>query len=282
MSEKLIVSTDSLHDHLHDENLRIIDIRGHVIPASQPHPHYFSHRAEYEASHIPGAAFVDWTSDIIDPDSPNGTQIAKPQAFADFMSKIGVGDDTFVVAYDDAQSMFAARMWWALNYYGHSQVAVLDGGWNKWIAEGRATTPEKPSIAPAVFHPRPDSAWRRTIADVEAALESEKLLMDVRSSAEFNGESSRAKRKGHIPGAFNLPRKAIVAEGDILPTPEALRDQFEAAGIDDSISEIIVYCNGGVSSSYGLLALKLAGIDNATVYDGSWKEWGNDESKPIA
>jgi thiosulfate/3-mercaptopyruvate sulfurtransferase len=282
MSDNLIVSTDWLHDHLQDENLRIIDIRGHIIPASQPHPHYFSHRAEYDASHIPGAVFVDWTSDITDPDSPNGTQIAKPQAFADFMNAIGVGDDTFVVAYDDAQSMFAARMWWALNYYGHSQVAVLDGGWNKWLAEGRATTDQLPDILPTVFHPRPDSGWRRTIDDVEAALESEKLLMDVRSPAEFNGESSRAKRKGHIPGAFNLSRTKMVAEGDILPTPEALRDQFEAAGIDDSVPEVIVYCNSGVSASYGLLALKLAGIDNATVYDGSWKEWGNDESKPIA
>ena len=282
MTERLIVSTEWLANQLDNPAIQIIDIRGRVLPASQPPPHYFSHRADYDAAHIPGAVFVDWTDDLTDPDSPNGTQIAQPAAFAALMESLGVGDDTLAVVYDDAQGMFAARLWWALRYYGHEDVVLLDGGWNKWIAEGRPTTAEPPPAREARFTPRPTAGWRRDINEVEAALESETLLMDVRSPLEFSGQASRANRSGHIPGALNMSRKTMVAEGDVLPTPEALRQQFEEAGLLRDVGDIIVYCNSGVSASYGMLALRLAGIDNASVYDGSWKEWGNDPSRPIA
>ncbi|MBC7870012.1 MAG: sulfurtransferase, partial [Chitinophagaceae bacterium] len=139
-----IVSTAWLAEHLNDDNLRIIDIRGHVAPPTDPHPHYFAHRADYDQSHLPGAVFVDWVRDITDPASPNGTQIATPEAYAAFMSSLGIGDDTLVVAYDDAGAMFAARMWWTLNYYGHDKVVILDGGWQKWISEDRPVTTEIP------------------------------------------------------------------------------------------------------------------------------------------
>jgi thiosulfate/3-mercaptopyruvate sulfurtransferase len=105
--------------------------------------------------------------------------------------------------------------------------------------------------------------------------------VDVRTPEEFAGKSSRAKRKGHIPGAANLPRTDLVGpDGTMLPA-EALRQKFAQAGVDESAPEAIIYCNGGVSASYGLLAMKVAGLPNGTVYDGSWKDWGNDESKPI-
>src|SRR5579862_3467984 len=104
-----LVSTEWLYDHLNDNNLRIVDIRGHVIPASEPLPHYFNHKADYDQSHIPGAVFVDWVNEITDPDDPRHAKIAKPERYASVMQRLGVGSDTLVVAYDDAAGMFAAH-----------------------------------------------------------------------------------------------------------------------------------------------------------------------------
>lgn len=279
---KEIVSTAWLAEHLADANLRVVDIRGHVLPATEPPPHYFNHYADYLVSHIPNAVFIDWVHEITDPADPRHAQIAPPERFAAAMSRAGIGDQTFVVTYDDAGGMFAARLWWALNYYGHSQVAVLDGGWQKWIAEGRPVSAEIPSIAPMVFTPRPDPAWYRNSAQVLAALNTPIRLVDMRSPEEFRGEASRAVRKGHIPSAVNQPRRELLGEDGALLPPEALREKFAALGVTDETEEVIFYCNAGVSASFGLLALRAAGIKaRAAVYDGSWKDWGNDPEKPI-
>jgi thiosulfate/3-mercaptopyruvate sulfurtransferase len=277
MTDNLLVTTDWLAQHLHDENLRIVDIRGHILPASEPLPHYFAHHAEYEASHIPGAVFVDWTTDIVEPDSPS-YDVANPQRYQALMQSLGIGDENFVVAYDDADGMFAARFWWTMRYYGHKQVAVLDGGWQKWIAENQPISSEKPQIQPATFTPEPQPEWNTTSGEI---LEKQPVLIDVRSPAEFGGEASRAKRKGHIPRAVNIPRSKLVsADGTMRPLSE-LQQIFSDVGIHLNEPEIVVYCNSGVSASYGLLALQKAGFKGGRVYDGSWKDWGNDDAKCI-
>lgn len=279
MSENLLVTTEWLAAHLQDENLRVVDIRGRVIPASEPLPHYYAHREQYHESHIPGAVFVDWTDDIVEPGS-HSYDIANPERYASLMSRLGIGHHTFVVAYDDANGMFAARLWWTLNYYGHSQVAVLDGGWQKWLAEKHPITADIPEILPAVFIPHINPEWNKSANDILNGTHGMQLV-DMRSPEEFAGKSSRAKRGGHIPGAVNLPRTDLLAtEGTLLP-PEQLRAAFVNAGIQLDAPETVLYCNGGVSASYGLLALKVLGVKNASVYDGSWKDWGNDDSKPI-
>lgn len=281
MTQNLLVSTDWLAAHLTDDNIRIIDIRGHVLPADKPIPHYFNHRADYEVAHIPGAVFIDWVEQITDPDDPRHAQIAKPERYSAVMSQAGIDENTFVVAYDDAGGMFAARLWWSLNYYGHTQAAVLDGGWNKWVTENRATTAEATQPAPKQFVANANPSIYRTAAEVEATLGSTTKLMDVRTPEEFRGEYARAKRAGHIPGAVNQPRGGLLnADGTMLP-PEQLRLKLGTIGIDASTPEVIVYCNGGVSASFGLLAMRVAGLENGAVYDGSWKDWGNDEQKPI-
>jgi len=281
MAEQYLVSTAWLAEHLSDPNLRIVDIRGHVIPASEPLPHYFNHREDYLKSHIPGAVFIDWVHEITDPDDPRHAKIAKPERFAEAMGRHGIGLDTLVVAYDDASGMFSARLWWALNYYGHPQVVVLDSGWNKWIAENRPVTSEKTVILPANFVATPNPDWIRTGDQVLAKLHTDTRLLDVRSPEEYTGKWSRGPRHGHIPGAVNRPRTDLVApDGTLLP-PEALRQKLTEVGIDESAPEVITYCNGGVSASFGLLAMKVAGLDNGAMYDGSWKDWSNDPSKPI-
>jgi len=281
MSEHLLVTTAWLHDHLDDRDLRIVDIRGHVLPSNTSPPHYFNHREDYLVSHIPGAVFVDWVYEITDPADPRHARIAPIARFEDVMGRCGVSEETFVVAYDDAGGMFAARLWWALNYYGHSRAAVLDGGWHKWIAEGRPVTSALPAIAPARFIAKPQPAWIRTADQVAAGLGTSVRLIDARTPQEFNGEWSRAVRHGHIPGAVNLPRAALTNPDGTLRDPELLRTAISALGIDAQTTELVTYCNAGVSAALGLLALRVAGFPNSALYDGSWKEWGNDPSRPI-
>ncbi len=281
MTESLLVSTEWLQQHLNDADLRVVDIRGHVIPASEPPPHYFNHRADYDQQHIPGAVFVDWVREITDPDDPRHAQIARPERYAEVMRRIGVGPDTLVVAYDDASGMFAARLWWSLTYYGHPRVAILDGGWQKWVAEGHPATVKVPAITPSQFEAQPNAALRRSADQVMSDLDTETCLIDVRTADEFAGRSSRARRAGHIPGAISLPRSALLApDGTMLPA-EALRLKLAGVGVDPDAPEIVTYCNGGVSASYGMLALRVAGLNNVALYDGSWKDWGNDDTRPI-
>lgn len=277
-----LVSTDWLAEHLDDDNLRLIDIRGRVLPATEPPPHYHSHRDHYDEAHIPGAVFVDWTQDIVDPSSPTGMLIASPEDFAALMGRLGIDDTRYVVAYDDAGGMFAARMWWALRYYGHEAVAVLDGGWQKWLAEGRATTADLPLVTPAMFIPVVNPALRFTVQTVNQSVTSGGAqLVDVRSPGEFAGEASRTDRFGHIPGAVNLPRKSLLASDGTLNQPE-LHDRISAAGITvDADETLVTYCNAGVSASYVMLALATAGVQNVAIYDGSWKEWSRDPDNAV-
>lgn len=279
MTPDLLVSTEWLAGNLHRPEVRVVDIRGHVIPASEPPPHYFNHYDDYLRAHIPNAVFVDWVHEITDPADPRHAQIAPPERYAAVMRRIGVNDDTLVVAYDDAGGMFAARLWWSLHYYGHERAAVLNGGWQQWLKEGRPVTAESPSFRPGSFTPRIVPALRRTADEVAAALGSGQILIDVRTPEEFRGLASRAARKGHIPTAKNLPRAALVGTGGLLPAPDELRAKFAELGIHDG-DNVVFYCNGGVSASYGLFAFRAAGFNGGSVYDGSWKDWGNSD-RPI-
>lgn len=276
-----LVSTTWLAEHLNDSNLRVIDIRGKVLPATQPPPHYFSHADDYKQSHIPNAVFVDWMVDIIELSSPSN-DVALPERFANLMGELGIDSDTIVVVYDDAASMFAARFWWALRYYGHEQVVVLDGGWKKWIAERLPTDASMPQIETKTFIPQANQSLKAVADDIVVTLESGELqLVDVRSPKEFAGEASRAKLMGHIPSAINLPRKTMVADDATLLSKDDLIVHFSDLGISLDAPDTVIYCNSGVSASYGMLAMQVAGATNVRVYDGSWKEWGNDATKPI-
>ncbi len=169
-----LVSTDWLEEHLDDPELRIVDIRGYV--KSEPDGDdghqlatYTAAPEEYAEGHIPGAVFVDWTADIVDPDDPVPVQIAPPERFAKAMEAIGIGDDTRVVVVDHTGGHFATRLWWALKYYGYDQVAILDGGYQAWTAENRPMTTDLPEPREAQFTP---SARPELIADATEVLEA--------------------------------------------------------------------------------------------------------------
>ncbi len=278
LRDSVLVSTDWLAGNLGTPGLCVVDIRGKVQPPGSK-PRYLPKRQDYEAAHVPGAVFVDWTRDIVDPLDPVPVQVAKPDAFAAKMGELGIGDHTLVVAYDDYDHIFAGRMAWALRYYGHDAVRVLDGGWSRWLAEGRSTSKDVSEHVAAQFTARPRPALRRTADEVTRSLgKSDVLLVDARSPDQYEGAVSAAARAGHIPGARNVHYARLVdgETGRFLPNDELAR-VFSEAGIDvaNLPAEIVVYCNGGVSCTVPLQALQMLGRDDVAVYDGSWNEWGN-------
>jgi thiosulfate/3-mercaptopyruvate sulfurtransferase len=283
------VSTEWLAAHLGGPDLRVVDVRGKVLPPGNK-PRYLAKRADYDAAHVKGAVFVDWTRDIIDPDDPVPMQVAQPGPFAAKMAQLGIGDGTTVVAYDDYDHIFAGRFAWALRYYGHDAVRILDGGWSRWVAEGRPTEASAPAAqgnvpSGVVFTARPRPALRRTAREVAGVLgRDDVVLIDARPPEQYEGAVTAATRAGHIPGALNVPYARLVdgATGRFLSSGELTR-VFREAGVDVAAlpREVIVYCNGGVSCTVPLNALRMLGVDDVAVYDGSWNEWGDDASLPI-
>lgn len=280
-----LVETDWLAAHLGHPSLRIVDMRGVVLPPTAPKPHYFARHEDYAAGHIPGAVYIDWTRDIVDLDDPVLVQVAPPAKIARELGQRGIGDDTVVVAYDDWYSMFAGRLMWVLRYYGFEQVRILNGGLVKWLAEGRPLTTEVPNYPPATFTPRPQPHLRKTADQVLQALGSDLLLIDARNEQEYRGLESRAARGGHIPGARNVFYQSLVSgPHQTYLSPDQLRERFLAAGIDPDATadrEVVAYCNGGVSATPTAIAFEIVSGRRVAIYDGSWNEWGNDSTKPL-
>jgi thiosulfate/3-mercaptopyruvate sulfurtransferase len=282
-----LVNTDWLQDHFEDPNLRVVDIRGYVkktdLGGGRQGAEYLPAHEEYEEAHVPGAVFVDWTRDITDPDNPVPAQVALPDRFADLMGSLGIGDDTHVVVYDHAGGQFATRLWWALTLYGHDRVSVLDGGWNKWTAEGGPTTAEVPDPAPATFTPQTRNGWRKETEEVLAASRTgEALVLDARDEGQYTGAVTRGEgRPGHVPGAKHLHADGLFGPGGTFLPDEELEEKLREAGVpEDREAPVVAYCNGGVAATVPLFALHRLGYRNLANYDGSWNEWGAREDLP--
>lgn len=263
-----LVSADWLRDRLDD--VVVVDVRWYLDGRS-------GHKA-YLEGHIPGAVFADLDTDLSDPPGPQGRHpLPSPEDFAVAMGRLGIGDDTSVVAYDDAGGMVAARLWWMLDSLGRS-AAVLDGGIQAWGGplETTRTTPE-----PADFTPQPWPRERFVTADEVDARRPEAALLDARSAERHAGvENAIDPRFGHIPGAVSAPFAGNTDDSGRFRPREELEERFAAMGVDEH-TEVIAYCGSGVSACSNLLALRLTGVHHTKLYVGSWSEWGADESRPL-
>jgi thiosulfate/3-mercaptopyruvate sulfurtransferase len=268
-----IVETDWLADHLHAPDLVILDGSWHLPTANR------DAKAEYLAEHIPGALFFD-IDDIRDDTSPLPHMLPSTVKFASRMKKMGVGDGMRIVVYDTIGVFSAARVWWTFRAMGHEDVAVLNGGLKKWKAEGRPLE-DGPPVPRSARHYTPllNAQLIRDLDDMKALLKQPSAqIVDARPAARFEGTEAEPRpglRRGHVPGARNVPSSSIVnPDGTLKSTPE-LEKIFKDAGIEPS-QPVITTCGSGVTASMLALALAVLGQTNAGVYDGSWAEWGQE------
>ena len=272
-----LVTTQWLAEHLAAPDLVVFDASWHM-PAAGRDP-----KAEYLAEHIPGAVFFDIDA-VADRSTDLPHMLPDPVVFSSEMRRLGFGDGMRAVVYDSIGLFSAPRLWWTLRVFGAQGVAILDGGLPKWKAEGRETREGEEPRLPRHFTARVD---RRLVADAarvaEALADGSAQVVDARSAERFRGEAPEPRpnlRSGHMPGAKNLPFGRLIEDGR-LKDAAALEAEFAAAGLDPE-RPTIASCGSGLTACIIGLALTAAGHAPATVFDGSWSEWGARGDLPVA
>ena len=270
-----LVSTEWLAEHLNDPGLRIVESNEDLLL--------------FDTGHIPGAVHIDWQSDLQD---QTVRDYVSPEAFAALCSRNGISPDTTCVFYGDKSNWWACYALWAFQLFGHEKVKILNGGRDKWIAEGRELSREKTKPEPTNYPvpTRRDAEIRAFYDDALAHSQAKKPLIDVRSPGEFKGDVTHMPeypqegvlRGGHIPGANSIPWKTAVQEDATFKSAEELRKIYtESCGLKPD-DDIVAYCRIGERSSHTWFVLKyLLGYEKVRNYDGSWTEWGNKVRAPI-
>jgi thiosulfate/3-mercaptopyruvate sulfurtransferase len=242
-------------------------------------------REQYEAAHIPGAVYASLNDDLAGPRTGSNGRHPMPSndALIATIERLGIGNDTQVVVYDQDSGLYAGRLWWMLRYAGHTRVALLDGGFAKWTAEGRPVAHGVETRPRASFAPAFTPGMHLTVDDVERRQgDGRTLLVDARGEDRFEGRSETIdKVAGHIPGARNrFYRSNLAPDGTMRPAAE-LREAFTALLTGHAPSDTVMYCGSGVSACHNLLAMEIAGLPGSPLYSGSWSEWSSDPSRPV-
>jgi len=270
---RVLVTTQWVADHLTDSRVKLIEVDVDTNA--------------YAEGHVPGATGFNWTSQLQD---QVRRDIISREALGKLLSAAGVSNDDTVVLYGDNNNWFAAYAFWLLRMYGHEDLKLMDGGRIKWVAEGRPLTKELPTRSGTTYRTKESHENLRALRDFvqESVGRNDRVLVDVRSPAEFTGEilappglSETAQRGGHIPGAVSIPWSQAVGEDATFKSPDDLRALYQGKGVTPD-KEAIAYCRIGERSSHTWFVLKyLLGYDRVRNYDGSWTEWGSMIGTPI-
>lgn len=257
----LLINTADLNNKIsNNEDFILIDTRG-----------------EEPDSLIPGAIHFSAVSELIDREHPVEFYLIGPEVFQEKMRSLGLNNDDEVILYDGGNSLAAARLFYALDYYGFSNTSVLNGGFQAWVKEGLAISDEPEIPEPGMFAVNVQEAKMCDISYVmEASADPDKIIFDARSAGEYDGSDERAEKSGHIPNAVNLEWSNVLEpEGTpyFLPA-EQIREKFYALGITPD-KEVISHCHTNVRGSHAYFTLRLMGYDSVRTYEGSWAEYGN-------
>jgi thiosulfate/3-mercaptopyruvate sulfurtransferase len=273
-----LVSTDWLEEQLGAPDLKVIDgtlfLPGEARDA----------RAEYESEHIPGAVFLD-LEEVSDTSNPIPHMVPPEAKFASRMASLGLGDGQRFVVYDNSPLHSAARAWWMLKSFGAHYVAILDGGLQKWKAEGRALESGRPQVRHGHFSPSFDAGAVVDKDSVAGLLGSGgHEIVDARGSGRFTGEEAEPRpgmASGHIPGSKNLPQGKLFNPDNSWKQGDDLNDAYASAGVDLA-KPMVATCGSGITACVLLFGAHLLGKEDARLYDGSWSEWGADPATPKA
>jgi thiosulfate/3-mercaptopyruvate sulfurtransferase len=273
-----LVTTDWLASELAKADLVIFDATKYLPNEDK------DGKAEFLKAHILGARYFD-IDEVADPDTELPHMVPTPGRFAKLMGAMGVSNRSRIVFYDQKGLASAARGWWLMGLFGHDQAAVLDGGLPKWMREGRPVeSGSSAAPVPATFLPEFRATRLRGVGDVMRNVAAQgELVLDARASGRFTGatpEPRAGMRSGHIPGSENVPYTDLLnADGTFRPISE-IKALFAKAGVDGSL-QVVTSCGSGVTACILTLGLRLAGLPEGAVYDGSWTEWGGRSDTPV-
>lgn len=277
VNSDVLVTTEWLAENLQTPGVHIVDATWHMPDSGR------NARAEYQAQHIPGAVYFD-IDEIADTNSSLPHMIPAPEKFASRVRRLGLGDGTKIVVYDNGLPS-AFRVWWMFRLFGHNDVVILDGGLAKWLAEGRAVTDREELLQERHFTPRFQNQLLIDKGRLAANLNGgRKQVLDVRGSDRFKGEVPEPReglRSGHIPGAKNLPFRGFFQEDGTFASAEIVSQKLIESGIDLK-KPVVTSCGSGVTACVAAAALHMLGHREWSVYDGSWAEWGGDKELPVA
>ena len=278
MSTSFFVASHCVAEHIDDPEIQILDAR--MAPAGQEHLRDMAQ--EYRAGHLPGALFFDIEA-LSDHASPLPHMMPRPETFAVAMRELGVNDDKHLIIYDEGNLFSAPRAWWMLRAFGVQNVSILAGGLAEWqrdgfpLQEGAVEAPE------GEFEAKLDEPQIKRLTDVLlASHENTAQIVDARPAARFNAEADEPRpglRRGHMPGALNVPWTELVVKGQLKTTDE-LHAIFARQGVNLH-RPIITSCGSGVTAAVVTLALATLGASDVTLYDGSWSEWGGRQDLPV-
>jgi thiosulfate/3-mercaptopyruvate sulfurtransferase len=260
-----LITPEALAARMSDPDLRIADVRWILGQPGEG-------RVRYDAGHIPGAILVDLDAVLTGPGAGRHP-LPSPGDFTGRLGEAGIGNEHFVVAYDDVGGWVASRLWWMLENLGHERVAVLDGGYPAWVSAGLPTTTLEPQYSPATL--KLASAWTGTIDrhELRGRL-GEVVLLDARAGPRYRGEVEPIDPvPGHIPTALSAPTDGNLADGGRFLPPDALAARFRGLGADGSSGEVVSSCGSGVSATHNALAMRVAGLPDPILYVGSFSDW---------